>query len=342
MTMRLHCPRLSGPLASRPLLPAIAVALCLLIGAQGAAISQHVTRTHRIGFVSPTSPGPTESAFREALRELGYVEGKNLAVEARFAEGRFERFPELIAEVMRAKVDVLMVGSSPGALAAKKMTASIPIVFAGVTDPVGTGIVASLGRPGANVTGITIGFGESGIAGKWLELIRDSVPKVTNIAVLVNLDNPVAGRNREVMRTAARNLHLQLDFIDARDVAVLEKGLAAIRSSTAQAIILTNDPLFFNHRARIVALIAEMRMPTVYFTSEFVDAGGLLSYGPSVTESYRRAARLVDRILKGAKPAELPVEQPVDFELAVNLKTAKTLQLTIPQVVLVRANKIVE
>jgi putative ABC transport system substrate-binding protein len=297
---------------------------------------------YRIGFVSPTSPGPTEIAFRQGLRELGYVEGKNLVFEARFAEGRFERFPELIAEMIRAKVDVIMVGSSPGVLAAKKATTSIPIVFAGVTDPIGTGIVTTLARPGGNVTGITIGFGESGIAGKWLEIIKDFVPKVKHIAVLTNALNPVTPRNLDVMRAAARNLQLSLEFVDVREVGQLEKVFGSLRVSNAQAIVVTNDPFFFNYRAKIVNLVAEMRLPAVYFTSEFVDAGGLLSYGPSVTDSYRRAARLVDKILKGAKPAELPVEQPVDFEMAVNLRTAKSMQLTIPQVVLVRANKIVE
>ena len=300
------------------------------------------TKVYRIGFVSPTSPGPTEIAFRHGLRDLGYVEGKNLIFEARFAEGRFERFPDLIAEAIRAKVDLIMVGSSPGVLAAKKATASIPIVFAGVTDPVGTGIVTTLARPGGNVTGITIGFGQSGVAGKWLELIKDSAPKIKHIAVLVNAANPVTPRNLDVMRTAARDLQLQLAFVDAGEVGQLEKALGSLRGSSAQAIVVTNDPFFFNYRARIVNVVAEMRLPAVYFTSEFVDAGGLLSYGPSVTDSYRRAARLVDKILKGAKPGDLPVEQPVDFEVAVNLKTAKAMQLTIPQVVLVRANKIIE
>ena len=306
--------------------------------------AQPAERVYRIGLVSPTSPNPPFDAFRQGLRELGYVDGKNVIVEARFAEGRADRIPELVAEVLRLKVDVLLAASPPSALAAKKATTTVPIVFAGVIDPVATGIVASLARPGGNVTGVTWGIGGAGFAGKWVELLKEAAPGVSHVAVLSNSGNASTASLAREIGAAARTLKVKLDVLDAENAVNLDQALATIGASGAQGIIVAPDSFFFlaANRIKLVQFAASKRLPTLYFAKHFVEAGGLMAYGGSLDESFRRAATYVDKILKGAKPADLPVEQPTKFELVINLKTAKALGITIPQSLLLRADEVIQ
>jgi putative ABC transport system substrate-binding protein len=320
-----------------------AVAAVLLLAWLDTGQAQQTPRAYRIGFVSPISPGPTLHAFRRGLTELGYVEGQNVVIETRFAEGREERLPELIAEVLRLKVDVLVVGSTQGALAAKRMTTSVPIVFAGLIDPVAPGIVASFARPGGNVTGITFGVGGEGIGGKWVELLKEAAPNVSHAATVWNSSNRAADPLVREMQAAARTVNMRLDVLDAGSPTRLDNALAAIGSSGARGIIVTADPFFVTNRAKLVQFAASRHLVAVHFSRDFfVDAGGLMSYGSSIAESYRRAATYVDKILRGAKPADLPIEQPTKFELAINLKAAKAMGLAIPHTLLGRADLVVE
>ena len=314
-----------------------------LLAAPLAAEAQSAGRVYRIGIISPTSlfPEHPSHAFRQALRELGYVEGQNVIIEQRFAEGQAERFPELLAEAIRLKVDVLVVGSTPGVLAAKRATATVPIVFAGVPDPVAQGVVASLARPGRNITGISMAIGE-GFAAKWVELLKEAAPSVSHLAVLWNSTNPAAATFVKEVQAAARVLNVKLDLVAVGNVTQLDSAFAAITASPARDVIVTADPFFYTNRIRLVQFAASRRLPAAYFVRDFVDAGGLMAYGPSLAESYRRAATDVDKILKGAKPGDLPVEQPTKLELVINLKTAKALGLTIPPSLLLRADQVIE
>ena len=320
-------------------------ATLLLLAGSVAAQAQQTPRVYRIGFVSPllSSPEPSNLlTFRQGLRELGYVEGKNVIVEARFAEGHPERLPELVAEVLRLKVDVLLAGSTPGALAAKKATTTVPIVFAGVLEPVHSGVVAGLARPGGNITGVAVGIGGSGFAGKYVELLKEAVPDISHVALLWNSAHPAGAPQVREIEAAARTLKVKLDLLDAGNAANLDRALATIGASGAQGIILVPNPFFDTSRVKLVQFAASKRLPTMYYFKHFADAGGMMSYGSSVEESYRRAATYVDKILKGAKPADLPIEQPTRFELVINLKTAKALGLKIPQSLLLRADNIIE
>ena len=281
-------------------------------------------------------------AFREALLERGYVEGKNVIVEVRFAEGRPEIFPELLADLIKLKVDVIVAGSSMGALSAKKATSTIPIVFAGVLDPIGSGIVASLAQPGGNITGATFGAGGSAIAGKWLELLKEAVPGIAHAAVLFNSAELSSAEALREIHAAARTLKVRIDQFDAGNDATLEKAFAAIGASRVQGLIVTGSAYFGGNRAKLVKLAAQKRVPAIYFFSLFPEVGGLMSYGGSTEDAYRKAASYVDRILKGAKPGDLPVEQPTRFELVINMKTARALGLTIPQSLLFRADRVIE
>ena len=322
-----------------------AAAAALLLAGAVAAQAQPAPRVFRVGFISPVSSSPEPPqlrAFRQGLRELGYVEGKNVIVEARFAEGQFERFPGLVDELIGLKVDVLLAGSPLGALAAKRATTTVPIVFAGVIEPITAGIVASLARPGGNITGAAAGVGGSGFAGKWLELLKEAVPAVSHVAVLSNSAHPANASNMREIEAAARTLKVKLDVLEAGNATDLDRALATIGASGAQGIIMTNDPFFFPNRATLVQFAASKRLPAVYYFKQFAEAGGLMSYGGSLEDSYRRAAAYVDKILKGAKPADLPVEQPTRFELVINMKTAKALGLAIPQTLLLRADQIIE
>ena len=318
------------------------LALLALAAAPLTAQAQPTARVYRVGFVSPTSPGSTFHAFWDGLRELGYVKGKNVIVEARFAEGRPERLPELVAEALRLRIDVLVVGSAVGALAAKRATKTVPIVFAGVTDPVAPGIVASLARPGGNITGATMGIGGADFGGKWVELLKGAIPDVSHVAVLWNSASPSGAPLLPGIQTAARTLNVKLDLLDAGDPTKLDRAFSAIGATGARGIIVTYDPFFYVYRGQLVQFAARKRLPAVYFSNAFTDAGGLMAYGSSPEDSYRRAAAYVDKILKGAKPADLPVEQPTRFDLVINLKTAKALGIAIPQSFLVRADRVIE
>ena len=327
-------PVVSGPIA----------ALMLLIGAS-ASFAQPTTKLHRIGIVSPLqgSPEPpTVRAFRHALADLGYVEGKTVIVEARYAQGRTEIFPELVAGLINSKVDVIVAGSSLGALSAKRATSTIPIVFAGLLDPVAAGLVTSLARPGANITGATYGAGGAAIGGKWLELLKEAVPRMTHAAVLFNSAEPASMGYLAVIDAAARTLKVNVDRFDARDDAMLRQAFSAIGASPAQGLIVVASGYFGGNRAKIVRSAAEKRLPTIYFASLFPEVGGLMSYGGSLEDSYRRTASYVDRILKGAKPADLPVDQATKYELLVNMKTARTLGIDIPRSLLARADRVIE
>jgi putative ABC transport system substrate-binding protein len=323
------------------ILALLAVAVLLLVRA-AAAEAQPAPRVYRVGFVGSSSSTPQAEVLRHGLRELGYVEGKNLILEARFAEGRSERLPELVAEVLRLKIDVLVVGSTPAARAAKRATTTVPIVFASLFDPVGSGIVASLGHPGGNITGAAIGVGGSGLAGKWVELLKEAVPEVSQVAVLWNSGNPASATSRQEVEAAARTLKVKVDMLDTGNAAALDRALTTIAASGAQALLVTNDPFFTPNRAKLVQFAESRRLPAVYFFKSFAEAGGLMAYGASTDESYRKAAAYVDKILRGARPADLPIEQPTRFELVINLRTAKALRLTIPQSLLLRADQLIE
>ncbi len=320
--------------------------LTVTLGVLAAPLSsegQPPTKVPRIGLLW-TSPLPAVShltgAFRQGLRELGYVDGQNIAFEVRSAEGRVERLPDLVADLIRLKVDVIVAGGTPAPLAAKRATTAIPIVMTAAGDPVGSGLVASLARPGGNITGLSILAPELG--GKRLQLLKVVVPGVSRVAILWNAANPYPVLVWRETEAAAPALGVHLQSLDVRGPDDLEGAFAAATRWRAGALITVEDPLTFGQRIRIVDFAARSRLPAIYGSREFVDAGGLMSYGASFTDLARRAATYVDKILKGAKPADLPVEQPTRFELVINLKTAKALGLTIPPSVLIRADDVIE
>ena len=314
-------------------------AAVLLSAVSVAAHAQQGGKVYRIGFVSFLSPGATFAAFREGLKELGYVEGKNVVIESRFAEGQHERLPDLVDELLRLKVDVLVTAAPPAALAAKKATTSVPIVFAGVADPVGRGIVQSLARPTGNITGVVAGMGTTG---KLVELLKEAVPGISRIALLSDPSEPLSAQVVTQIQDAARALKLRVDVLDAGNPVDLDRALVTIGASAVQGVIVTSAPFLFASRARIAEFTASKRLPAVQPSRPFAEAGGLMTYGGSLEASYRRAAAHVDKILKGAKPADLPVEQPMRLEMVINLKTAKAIGLKIPQALLMRADHIIE
>ncbi len=322
----------------------VVVALALLV-APIAVRAQQPQKAYRVGVLSPFSssfgPGPSFEAFRQTFRELGYVDGRNVALEYRWADGRSNRLPDLAAELVRLRVDVIFSAwGTPAALATKKATSTIPIVFAGVGDAVGVGLVASLARPGGNATGSTFITEET--IGKQLELLKEAVPRVARIGVVVNPSNPVYGPVLRASEAPARALGLDLTVVGVQRAEDFESAFRAAIQGHVDGLVVLRDPVLQINRARLLALVANSRVPAVYGMREFVDSGGLMSYGPSLVEMYRRAAYLVDKILRGAKPPDLPVEQATRFELVINLKTAKALGLTIPQSVLIRADEIIQ
>jgi putative tryptophan/tyrosine transport system substrate-binding protein len=308
------------------------------------AEAQQAPKTTKIGAlfsVTSAAAAPNLEAFRQGLLELGHAEGKTFVLMPLYGEARTERLPELARELVRLKVDVIMVSTDLAAATVKRETQTIPIVMAFSTDPVGTGFVASLARPGGNVTGLTNISPE--LSGKRLELLREAVPKVSRVAFLWNPDIRGALFDYKETEGAARSLRLPLQSVEVARAEDLDRAFTAIREQRAQALIVQGpNPVLFSNRGELVNFAQRSRLPTLYPTSVYVDAGGLMSYGPSTTDLFRRAATYVDKILKGAKPADLPVEQPTKFELVINLKTAKALGLTIPQSVLIRADQVVE
>ena len=308
-----------------------------------AAQAQQAAKTDRIGVLIPgTSAAASHhlEAFRQGLRELGYIDGKNIVLEVRWSEGRHDRLPDLASELVRLKVDVIVAGSTPGALAAKNATGTIPIVILTTGDPVARGLVASLARPGGNRTGVTTLSKE--LSAKQLQLLKEAVPRVTRVAILLNPANPDTGPSVKGMETAARVLGVQHQVLEVRDPNEFDNAFVTMSKERAGALFVLGDPMFITHRTRIVGLAAKSRLPAMYGNREFVDDGGLMFYGATLSDMWHRAATYVDKILKGAKPADLPVEQPTRFELVINLKTAKALGLTIPQSVLIRADQVIQ
>jgi len=324
------------------------LALCVL-AVPLSAEAQPAEKVYRIGYLSigssPSTPGiytrPLEG-FRQQLRELGWVEGRNIAIEFRFADGRADRLPGLAEELVRLKVDIITASPTPAAMAAKKATSTIPIVGMSLTEPVAVGLVASLARPGGNVTGVSYAFGTE-IFGKQLELLRDISPSGRRVAVLANPGgSPAYPQMLEATRAAARSLGLELQLLEVREAEEFDGAFAAMARERARALLVMGHPLFFLHRARLADLAVRNRLPSMSTQEQWVDAGGLMSYGPNFVDISRRGAVYVDRILKGAKPGDLPIEQPTNLSLVLNLKTAKTLGLTIPTAVRQRADGVIE
>jgi putative ABC transport system substrate-binding protein len=298
-------------------------------------------RQARIGLLMPVSPPAAYlAAFRAGLRERGYVEGQNLSIDMRWPPGPFEKNPGVVAELVRANVDVIVAWATQALMAAGRATSTIPIVGVSISDMVGTGFVASLARPGRNVTGVTPINPD--LSGKLVELLREIVPAMKHIGVLVNPANPGSAVQMPGVEDAARVMGLQLKIVEARTPEEFARGFARLSGHGAQGVVLLADPSFIEHRALIAELARNARLPTAFQRRENVEAGGLLAYGADNNDQFRQAAFYVDQILKGAKPADLPVQQPVKFEFAVNLKTAKTLGLEIPPLLLARADEVIE
>jgi putative ABC transport system substrate-binding protein len=313
----------------------------LLLACVQIAQAQQPGKITSIGFLWADEPVSARvEELRQGLRDFGYVHGHNLVIENRYAEGKLERLPELAAELVRLKVDVIIVpGSTPGALAAKNATRAIPIVFLGVSNPVATGLVHSLAWPGGNLTGLTNVTSE--LSGKRLELLKETIPKLSRVAVLWNSRATGSALSWKENQVAARELGLQLHSMDVSSASDFENAFKDAIKARSGALAVTGNPLFGPNQKRIADLAANARLASLFISSDYVYAGGLMSYGPNRSDLYRRAAYYVDKILKGAKPADLPVEQPTKFELVINLKTAKQIGLTIPPNVLARADKVI-
>jgi putative ABC transport system substrate-binding protein len=316
------------------------------VAAPLAAEAQQATKAARIGYLlsSPAANPHLHEAFHQGLRDLGYVEGRNLVIEYRSAEGKLERLPALAAELVALKVDVIVAGGgTPAALAAKQATKTIPIVFVPLADPVTSGLVTSLARPGGNVTGLSVLLPE--LVGKCLEQLTQAVPGVSRVAVLWQPGAYPERTGKDMLKgadVAARALGVRLQFLEARGPADFDRAFSDMTRARAGALTVLTSNMLLGERRRLVDLAAKNRLPAVYTWREFVDAGGLMSYGADLADSFRRAATYVDKILKGARPGDLPIEQPTKFELVINLKTAKALGLTIPPSLLARADQIIE
>jgi putative ABC transport system substrate-binding protein len=329
--------RVRGLASRRVFLATMSCGLLAPFAAQAQAV-----KVWRIGYLDQGSADgnkPYVEAFREGLRDLGWVEGKNIVMEVRFAEGKYERLPALAAELVRLKVDLIVTSGTPAALAAKRATTTIPIVIGFAADPVGSGIVRSLARPGGNITGWTHQGLELRV--KYLELLKEAVPRATRFGVLWNPTNPVHQSSMKVIEAAAQRLKVELYLMGVQDSKELEGAFTTLAEKRAEALIVYPDGLFLDQKALIVSLAARRRLPAMYGIREYVEAGGLMAYGTNLLQMYRRGASFVDKILKGAKPGDLPVEQPTKFELVINLKTAKALGLTISQSVLGRADEVI-
>jgi putative ABC transport system substrate-binding protein len=315
----------------------------MLFAPGGSAEAQQPARIPWIGILIPASASFFSArleAFRQRLRELGYVEGKNIFIEYRYAEGKLERLPDLAAELVRLKVDVIVTSGGQPALAAKKASATIPMVLANASDPVGDGLVSSLAQPGGNITGLSLMVPD--LDGKRLELLKEAFPKVARVAVLWGPSAPRANLILTEMEAAVEALGLKHISLEVRSLDDFEGAFARAKRERAQALITTPNPLINTQQRQVLDFAAKNRLPAMYPTSEFVEAGGLMSYAPNYEDLWRRTADFADKILKGTKPADMPVEQPRKFEFLVNLKTAKQIGLTIPQKMLERADKVIK
>jgi putative ABC transport system substrate-binding protein len=299
-------------------------------------------KIYRIGVLTGASASsPPLKAFQQGLRDLGWIEGQNILIDYRFAHGEVKALPAHAAELIGLKVDVIAAGPTPPAVAAKSATRTIAIVMLGVADPVELGLVASLAQPGGNVTGLAWSV-DLEIIGKGLELLKEMIPNIGVVAILLNPANPAQIRAITVLQRVAQSLGVQLRLLEARGPNDLDGAFAAMAKQRVQAVLVVAEALFVEHRARLAELGEKYRLPSMHGLRTNVEAGGLMSYGPSIADIWRRAASFVDKILKGAKPADLPVEQPTKYELLINLKTSKALGLTIPQSLLLRADEVLE
>jgi len=328
---------------AKKLTRAALVGLGVMILSAPVVAAQSPVKAARIGVLA----GGTAStqavgleAFRQGLNELGYVEGRNIVIEYRYAEGKPERLPALAAELARLKIDLILTAGDHGVRAAKQASQTIPIVAALAGDMVGPGYVASLARPGGNITGLTTL--QSELSAKRLELLKTAFPKVSRVAILGNPNNADNVAGFKESEVAARALRIQLLPLDVRRADDLEGAFLAALRARVDALIAIGDALLLSYRARIIDFAAKNRLPAMYGSEDYMDAGGLMFYGPNVADMYRRAATYVDKILKGAKPGDLPIEQPTKYELVINLKTARALGLTIPQSMLLRADRVIE
>ena len=321
-----------------------AVALCTVLFALCvSAHAQQPTKIPRIGLLFTATPSAAAArieAFRQGLRELGYVEGKNILIEQRYAEGQLNHMNELAAELVRLKVDVIVTIGPAATRPAKEATTAIPIVMGVDDDPVGNGFVASLARPGGNITGLASLAPE--IGGKQLELLKEIVPRLSRVAVLGTSTQPGNAQSLREAEVAAQALAVKLQYLDVLSPKDIEPVFRTASNGRAEAVLVLRASVFFSHRKQIVDLAAKRQLPAMYYTTEYVEEGGLMTYGVSITDLFRRAATYVDKILKGTKPAELPIEQPTKFELVINLKTAKRIGLTISPNVLARADRVIK
>jgi putative ABC transport system substrate-binding protein len=299
---------------------------------------------YRIGYIQTAHPQEAAhltKAFEDRLRELGWVEGGNIVIERRFADGKQALLPQLAAQLVALKPDVIVTGANPVVAAVKKATATIPVVMCSSRDPVGSGFIASLARPGGNITGST-NDPTADMVGKNVELLKQAVPSASRAALLTNPLAPAADTYRKVIEAAAQNLGLSIQTVEIRRRDELEAAFAAMAKARIEAVVVHSDPVLFSARIQLVELALKHRLPGVYYFSEYVKIGGLMSYGSNLADNWARAAVFVDKILKGAKPGDLPVEQPSIFRLVINIKTAKALGITIPQTVLLRADEVIE
>jgi ABC-type uncharacterized transport system substrate-binding protein len=314
-----------------------------LLAAPLAAEAQRAPTARRVAFLGADSPSTTPhfvDAFRQGMRDHGYVDGRNVTIEVRWAEGRSERFPGLVEGLLRLKPDVIVAVSLPAALAARNATTTIPVVFI-AGHPLGVGLVSNLARPGGNLTGLSLFLGDE-FSGKWLEFLKEAVPGASIVGIIWNPTNPANVAYLSAIRNAAQTLGVKLQPEGVRTPDEFEPAFASIKRGRAQALIVLQDPLAVSYRAQIVELAAKHRMPAMYGFREFADAGGLMAYGVNVADLCRRAATYVDKILKGTKPGDLPVEQPTRFDFVINLRTARALGLAIPPSLRLRADQILE
>jgi putative ABC transport system substrate-binding protein len=310
----------------------------MLFALGSAADMQQSGKIFRVGYLAAPSP-PADKAFVQGLHDLGYIEGSNITIEYRFAEGQHDRLPNLVGELIERNVDVIVTVGTPAAVAAKRVTSRIPIVMAIVADPVGEGLVASLARPGGNITGFA--NLDTELSQKRLEILKEVIPGLSRVAILWNPSNQAHKRALSESDAAAKNLGLRVQSFAVGDVSAIKDAFSAISREQAGALMLLADSLFTASRVRITELAIKNRLPSMFWTRASVEAGGLASYGATYADLYRRAALFVDKILNGAKPADLPIEQPTKFDLVINLKTAKQIGLTIPPNVLARADRVI-